>query len=445
MAKKKKKALPSSSIVTQANQLVTARYFLPLAEQRLILSMIARIHPDDEDFKPYRIGIGEFAEFIGVDKDSAYRECKKTTKNLLSRVLEIQEPGRLLQANWVSSAEYIDGDGMVNLCFDPLLKPYLLKLKGSFTRCRLEMLLSFKSQYTMRFYSILKQYELLREREIELDALREMLGIRKEQYKLYSNFKKDILESTQKELAEKSDLYFEFDEIKYGRRIGAINLRILRKTLPGHENGDILPLPAPSPDDRAMGGVRAIFDDAPKNVSIERLVGLGVTRVAAVQLADVFDGERIDRAIAYTEEKQKTGDLKNQAAFVVTAIQKDFTDTQAQEKAKKVETVRLGRELEQLKEQWEAIKTRYGEWKTGALEEALLEMTAEEADEYRRQFSEAVNSGVMHEVFSKNKGAENRHFLLYLRQQLPLDTLDVWAQKNAVDLSVFPYDMRYGV
>jgi hypothetical protein len=51
------------------------------------------------------VSIRELSEFIGIDKNSAYRECKKTTENLLKRVLKIEEPGRLLQTHWVSSAE----------------------------------------------------------------------------------------------------------------------------------------------------------------------------------------------------------------------------------------------------------------------------------------------------------------------------------------------------
>ncbi len=223
----KKKSLLTSLIVTQSNQLVEARYNLPLAEQRLILTMISRIQPDDEDFKPYRISVGELAEFLGVDKASAYRECKKTTENLLKRVVNIDEADGLLQIGWVSSAKYIDGSGMVNLSFDPLLKPYLLKLKGNFTSSKLEMLLSFKSQYTIRIYTLLKQYEKLKDREFELEKLREILGLRKEQYQLYADFKRFILLSVQKELIKKSDIYFEFEEIKYGRRVGAIRFKIL--------------------------------------------------------------------------------------------------------------------------------------------------------------------------------------------------------------------------
>jgi len=232
MAKKKQKALPNSLIVTQSNKLVESRYNLPLGEQRLVLTMIARIQPEDEDFKPYRISVSEFAEFLGIAKDSAYTECKKITAKLLTRVLSIEEPDGLLQINWMSSAKYIDGSGMVNLSFDPLLKPYLLQLKSTFTSCKLAMLLSFKSQYTMRVYTLLKQYEKLKTREIEVELLRDILGIRKDLHVEYSDFKRNVLIPTQKELAEKADVYFEFEEIKYGRRVGAILFHIFTRKLP---------------------------------------------------------------------------------------------------------------------------------------------------------------------------------------------------------------------
>jgi plasmid replication initiation protein len=89
-------------------------------------------------------------------------------------------------------------------------------------------------------YSLLKQYERLNSREVELQVLREMLGIGKEQYKLYSNFRDRVLEPTQKELKAKADLTFEFDEIKFGRRVGAIRFRIISKKLIEATSGQVL-------------------------------------------------------------------------------------------------------------------------------------------------------------------------------------------------------------
>jgi hypothetical protein len=95
-------------------------------------------------------------------------------------------------------------------------------------------------------YNVLKQYEWRKkEQEIELELLREMLGLHNDQHTEYSNLKINILKPVQKELAEKADLTFEFNEIKYGRRVGAINFRIFSKTPlePVSDNEPINPPP----------------------------------------------------------------------------------------------------------------------------------------------------------------------------------------------------------
>lgn len=230
--------------------MVEARYNLPLGEQRLILTMIARIQPEDEDFKEYRINVKEFADFLGIDKNSVYREFHKIQKSIVSRLLVFYENDGPLAVGWVSSAKYLENEGAVLLCFDPKLKPYLLQLKGNFTTCKLEMLLSFKSQYTMRVYGLLKQHQSMGVRELEVELLREMLGIKEDQYTLYAHFKSRILEPVKKELYEKADLYFEFDEIKYGRRVGAIRFCIFTKKIikPVKNSSDNIPLDLPSPE-----------------------------------------------------------------------------------------------------------------------------------------------------------------------------------------------------
>ena len=319
MAKIKKKSLPTSLIVTQSNKLVEARYNLPLAEQRLILMMISRIQPDDEDFKPYQISVSELAMFLGVDKNSAYRECKKTTENLLKRVLNIEEADGLLQIGWVSSAKYIDGSGMVYLSFDPLLKPYLLQIKSNFTSCKLEMLLSFKSQYTIRMYCLLKQYEKLREREIELELLREILGIGKDQYCEYKNFKNRILESTKRELYEKADLYFEFDEIKYGRRVGAIHFKILTKKPTKAISDNSEPLPELKllslPQSEISPSLQQLLALMPEQHRVRKTI------LSALEFYEKKHGfEYVKRNILYSNTKAS----KSYAGFLNNALKNDW-------------------------------------------------------------------------------------------------------------------------
>jgi len=325
MAIKKKNSLPTSLVVTQSNKIVEARYNLPLGEQRLILTMISKIQPDDEDFKPYRISVSEFADFLGIDKDSAYRECKKTTEKLLTRVLNVDEADGLLQIGWLSSAKYVDGSGMVNLSFDPLLKPYLLQLKSNFTSAKLTMMLSFKSQYTMRIYALLKQYQKLKEREIEIELLRDMLGITKDLHVEYSDFKRHVLVAAQKELAQKADLYFEFDEIKYGRRVGAILFQIFTKELPAEMLANAEP-----PLEEVVTNPKPSFLNVnlPATPVIDNLLLLVPVQhrkrktvlALIIEYEKKFDFEYVRRNILYSNLKAD----KSYSGFLKTALQADW-------------------------------------------------------------------------------------------------------------------------
>ena len=407
MAKIKKKSLPPSLIVTQSNQLVEARYNLSLGEQRLILSMIAQIQPDDDDFKPYRISIGELADFLGVAKGSAYHECKKITKTLLSRVLEIQEPGRLLQTGWVSSADYVDGTGVVNLSFDPLLKPYLLQLKGNFTSCKFEILLGFKSQYTMRMYMLLKQYERLKEREIELSLLRGILSLRIDQHIEYSNFKKNILEPVQKELKAKADLYFEFDEIKYGRRVGAIRFKILsqKKLIEPTQDKDIVNVMPLTP--------RLSAPVAQKDPLLDKLLSLvpeqhkaKKTVQAALEDFEKKQGfDYVKRNILYSNAKAD----KSYAGFLNSALKADWGHDWAIERKIESEEKKQSIAAEQSKKDDDARKRKESKEKHEKVLAGFYGLSQDIQDGIKNDFLESIqdNTFVVKEWSKTERANQN--------------------------------------
>ncbi|MCI5211554.1 MAG: RepB family plasmid replication initiator protein, partial [Candidatus Electrothrix sp. ATG2] len=128
--KKTRKHMPmtkKSPLVVQSNKLIESRYSLTVGEQRLILAMVARIHPDDEDFFKYEITLRELAELMNVDLPYAYHEIDRITERLMERVLHIpQADGDLLKVHWVSTA--LHRKNSVVLSFAPELKPYLLRL-----------------------------------------------------------------------------------------------------------------------------------------------------------------------------------------------------------------------------------------------------------------------------------------------------------------------------
>ena len=175
------------ALVTKHNKLIQARYALSLQEKRLILWLVSAIRPGDTDFHSYRVSVRTLAELLGLEKNkNIYAQVAAITRRLMRRVIEIEtlDEQRFLQIHWISSAEYHRGQGYVDLCFDPKLKPYLLHLKDQFTSIALQYAIQLHSVYAIRIYELLKQYQRLKQRTLAVAELRRMLAIDEHKYTL---------------------------------------------------------------------------------------------------------------------------------------------------------------------------------------------------------------------------------------------------------------------
>lgn len=215
-------------IVKKSNFFImNSSYDLSLEEQKLILTIASMVQPMDEDFKPYKFKINEFMKLLGVNTKTKYTEIPKITKELMKKVFEIEEDDTIIQTAWLSSATYKKGSGMVELEFSPRLKPYMLKLNSMFTQYKLDNILSMKSKYAPRIYEILKCNEFKKQGyiEIDIDELRKLLKV-ENVYPRYNDFKRKVIEKSQEELEEKTDIKFKIEEIKTGRKVTSIKFFI---------------------------------------------------------------------------------------------------------------------------------------------------------------------------------------------------------------------------
>lgn len=219
-------------LITKSNALVEANYKLGVLEQKIILMLASKLQPSDTEFKTYSLSVNEFAKLLGISSKSKYEEIRKITYALVKKGFEVRVDNRVHQVSWLSSVTYNENEGTVDLRFDPFLKPYLLELKSHFTSYRLENVIKLKSSYSIRLYELLKQYERVKERTFELSRLREMLGI-EDMYPVYGNFKQRVLLRAQEELKDKTDISFQLEEIKKGRKVVKLKFIILQnKTVP---------------------------------------------------------------------------------------------------------------------------------------------------------------------------------------------------------------------
>jgi len=213
-------------VVSKSNSLVEASYRMNVSEQRVLALLVAQIHPDDEDFRPYRFKVAELAKLIETKTKAAYGEVRELTRGLMKRVIQIEEADGPLQIAWMSSAKYFTGKGEVELCFDPKLKPYLLQLQSRFTSYKLRNVVKLRSRYSVRLYELLKQYEAFGKRSFELTELRKTLGLTESEFTLWADFRRNVLELAERELPKKTDIGFSYSARKSGRAVTSVDFTI---------------------------------------------------------------------------------------------------------------------------------------------------------------------------------------------------------------------------
>ena len=86
------KSLSACNFVVKSNALIEARYRLSLQESHVILWLLTKIRPDDEDFKQHKLDIADFAEMVGLNVKGQYVELQKITETLMRRILKIEKP-----------------------------------------------------------------------------------------------------------------------------------------------------------------------------------------------------------------------------------------------------------------------------------------------------------------------------------------------------------------
>ena len=213
------------NLVVKHNNLIESRYDLNLNEQKIILYAVSKIDRKKEKFNILKIKSSDFMKLIDSSK-FRYTEIKNIVKDLMKKQVEITTGESELTSNWVSSIEYIKNSGVIELEFSEKLIPYLLQLKERFTRYELENILYLKNKHSIRVYELLKQYEKIGKREIELLDLRNCLGIAEDEYLRFSNFENRVLRTTKEEINKHTDLVINYEKIKTGRRITSILFKI---------------------------------------------------------------------------------------------------------------------------------------------------------------------------------------------------------------------------
>ena len=217
--------------VVKANELIQkSRFNLTLQQQKVVLYLISRIKPTDEDFQEYEFSISDFCRVCGISETSGknYQALKNAIKEIADKSLWIDcDKGETL-IRWIEKPYINKQSGTVRIRLDADMKPYLLQLKKNFTEYELIWTLNFKSKYTIRLYELIKSIHYREmetyEREFSLTDLRKLLDA--EKYDTYQNFKARVLNPAVNEINSASDKVVSYTPIKNGKSVVSIRFAI---------------------------------------------------------------------------------------------------------------------------------------------------------------------------------------------------------------------------
>jgi plasmid replication initiation protein len=303
--------------IIKSNELIEARYKLSLNEQRLILLLISIIDPQDEDFQDYDLKVSDFTCMFGIENCKAmHSEVEQAAKELVGKRLEITKGKNTAVVCWLSYAEYQKGGGTITIRFDKSLKPYLLQLKSHFTRYQLSMVVKFKSQYSIRLYELLKEYEYLGRggsfyKIIGMEELKGFFGIRKDEYKKIGNIKSRIIDPATKEISLYSDISItQVEYIREGRSVGSVKFTAEPKAQK--------PVAA---DESVASGVDK-EKKPPEHVGA--LQGFGIAEAVAKKWGVKYGQKKILSVCGYVRAKQEAGEVKDAPAYLAKALENDY-------------------------------------------------------------------------------------------------------------------------
>jgi plasmid replication initiation protein len=242
-------------LVVKSNDFIDAKYSLTIHQSYFLAFMISLIKIDDEDFYDYTMPLNELLDFMDIERKN-WKKLERTLDQLQVKQIILSNTDKVIEKVTFLSYFKIDREeDTVLFRFDKTMKPLLLNLKSKFTQVDLKGILNFESSYTIRFYEIIKKYIGFQSNQkdknysftYKLEELKEiMVGdydsklgkiVYPKSYKIYNRFKEKVLLVGQKELKEKANFYFEFEEQKTKRAVSHIKFTVIFK--PKNQKKDI--------------------------------------------------------------------------------------------------------------------------------------------------------------------------------------------------------------
>lgn len=223
-------------VVMANNMLMHSASNLTLDELKLLRFIIMQTKKGDKELFEFELSAKDFASVIDVNiktKD-LYKRLDTMTTHLMQEVIRIGDDSKKqwVKFHWVDVCRY--NNGKITIKISDELKPFLVELRGNFTRYQLSEIISFKSTYAIRIYEILNSYmnennlpyaDVAIEISISVDELRKNTDT-VNKFARYSSFKSKVIDTALKEINEKSKYHITATPYKDGNAVKGFDFLI---------------------------------------------------------------------------------------------------------------------------------------------------------------------------------------------------------------------------
>lgn len=256
--------------IKKSNSLVSAKYKSSLIENQIMAVALTRIEVNAQNAdSPIEAKLypGELKRLIG-DPTNIYRTLKKLSTIMTGHTMFIEDGnGNFKAFAVVTNAEYIGG--VFTLTFNKNLRGHILGLEKNYTTFELSVLVGFKKNSSFRIYELLKSHiyksDIFIDNgrvfvEYNINELRFMIGLangddpsvknamasmgnkvdwdvlyskldkKDRKYETWYDFQRYVIKPAQVELEEKSNIRFEYEGVRQGKKIGKILFHVYPNT-----------------------------------------------------------------------------------------------------------------------------------------------------------------------------------------------------------------------
>src|SRR5699024_10004465 len=146
-----------------------------------------------------------------------YQQLKNSTKDIGSRMFEIETATSYKQLWLFQSVEYLTGQGAFEVMISEPAKPLFFELKNNFTHFQLKSVLGCTSSYAKRLYMLACQWRVVGKfpKPIPIIELKQMLGLvdkkGHERYTQISQLKEFVLDIAKRQINEETDISFDYE------------------------------------------------------------------------------------------------------------------------------------------------------------------------------------------------------------------------------------------